>query len=106
MGPDGRVVAAATKLSKAITHPHTDTTLTTMHPAACAAANTSSISGTSNAVKESSTEEIATAAVHGFSVVNLGHSWPTTAGLDGGKASFNATTANILPFFESQVLGS
>ncbi|KAJ6464168.1 alpha/beta-hydrolase [Mycena vitilis] len=40
------------------------------------------------------------AVVNGFTVDGLGHSWPSTAGLDGGVTSFNATTANILPFFD------
>jgi poly(3-hydroxybutyrate) depolymerase len=41
--------------------------------------------------------------VKGYNVAQLGHSWPTTLGLDGGKTSFNATTAAIIPFFESHV---
>lgn len=40
------------------------------------------------------------AVVNGFTVDGLGHSWPGTAGLDGGVTTFNATTANILPFFD------
>jgi len=44
------------------------------------------------------------AIVNGFSVRCLGHSWPSTLGLDGGITNFNATTAYILPFFESHTL--
>jgi poly(3-hydroxybutyrate) depolymerase len=40
------------------------------------------------------------AVVNGFTVDGLGHSWPGTAGLDGEVTTFNATTANILPFFD------
>ncbi|KAJ7639780.1 alpha/beta-hydrolase [Mycena polygramma] len=40
------------------------------------------------------------AVINGFTVDGLGHSWPSTAGLDGGVTTFNATTANILPFFD------
>ncbi|KZP16297.1 carbohydrate esterase family 1 protein [Athelia psychrophila] len=36
----------------------------------------------------------------GFTIDGLGHSWPSTAGLDGGTTSFNATTAEIIPFFD------
>nr|GAT52889.1 predicted protein [Mycena chlorophos] len=43
--------------------------------------------------------------VNGFTVDGLGHSWPGTAGLDGGVTTFNATTANIVPFFETYALG-
>jgi len=42
--------------------------------------------------------------VKGYTVAGLGHSWPTTLGLDGGITSFNATTAAIIPFFESQMI--
>ncbi|KAF7977237.1 hypothetical protein HWV62_4341 [Athelia sp. TMB] len=101
MGPDGRIVAPKTKLAKSVSFPHKDTTLTTMLPNACSAAGS-----TSSAAKASAAKEKTAAAVHGFSVLDLGHSWPSTKGLDGGVTSFNATTANILPFFESQVLGS
>lgn len=38
--------------------------------------------------------------MNGFPVDNVGHSWPTTDGLDGGFTSFNATTASLIPFFE------
>lgn len=44
------------------------------------------------------------AVVNGFTVKGLGHSWPSTAGLDGGVTDFNATTANILPFFDQHVM--
>ncbi|KAJ7720813.1 alpha/beta-hydrolase [Mycena metata] len=46
-----------------------------------------------------------TAVVNGFTVKGLGHSWPGTAGLDGGVTDFNATTANILPFFDMHAMG-
>ena len=44
------------------------------------------------------------AIVNGFTVKCLGHSWPSTLGLDGGITDFNATTAYIVPFFESHTL--
>lgn len=44
------------------------------------------------------------AVVAGFTVKGLGHSWPSTAGLDGGVTDFNATTADILPFFDQRVM--
>ncbi|KAJ7764621.1 alpha/beta-hydrolase [Mycena maculata] len=64
-----------------VSHPHVNTTLKTSN---CSAVNTHTV-------------------VNGFTVADLGHSWPTTLGLDGGGiTTFNATTANILPFFDSQ----
>ncbi|KAJ7658944.1 Alpha/Beta hydrolase protein [Mycena rosella] len=61
-----------------VSHPHTDTTL---KQSDCSANNNHAV-------------------VNGFTIKGLGHSWPSTAGLDGGVTSFNATTANILPFFD------
>ncbi|KAF7343378.1 hypothetical protein MVEN_01770100 [Mycena venus] len=61
-----------------VSHPHTDTTL---KQSDCSAQNNHAV-------------------VNGFTVKGLGHSWPSTAGLDGGVTTFNATTANILPFFD------
>ena len=46
------------------------------------------------------------AIVNGFTVKCLGHSWPSTLGLDRGITDFNATTAYIVPFFESHTLTS
>ncbi|KZP07784.1 carbohydrate esterase family 1 protein [Athelia psychrophila] len=72
----------ATTVSLSLTHPFTNTTL-----------------------KEwgcSSTD--ARAVVRGYTVDGLGHSWPSTLGLDGGVTTFNATTAAILPFFDAHVL--
>ena len=40
----------------------------------------------------------------GFTVDGLGHSWPSTLGLDGQVTDFNATTADIIPFFEMHPL--
>lgn len=65
-----------------ITHPHKDTNL---RVADCSDYNPYSV-------------------VNGFTVEGLGHSWPSTQGLDGGTTSFNATTANIIPFLEAQYL--
>jgi len=39
------------------------------------------------------------AIVKGYTVENLGHSWPRTT--DGGVATFNATPDEIVPFFEA-----
>jgi len=64
-------------------HPHTDTTLKTSD---CSAQDNHAV-------------------VNGFTVKGLGHSWPGTAGLDGGVTDFNATTANILPFFDMHAMG-
>jgi len=41
------------------------------------------------------------AVVKGYTIKDLGHSWPTTEGLDGGVAPFNATPDDIVPFFEA-----
>lgn len=41
------------------------------------------------------------AVVNGYSVQGLGHSWPSTLGLDGQQTSFNATSQYIIPFFEA-----
>jgi len=72
-------LSSSIRLSKkpTVSHPHKNTTLKTF---AC------------------------DALVNGFTVEGLGHSWPGTAGLDGGVTSFNATTANIVPFFDSMAL--
>ncbi|KAF7293027.1 hypothetical protein MIND_01202100 [Mycena indigotica] len=74
------VKLAAVKLNKkpAVSHPHPDTTLKAF---------------------------LCNAQVNGFTVDGLGHSWPGTEGLDGGVATFNATTANIIPFFDTYALG-
>ncbi|KAK7042504.1 Alpha/Beta hydrolase protein [Favolaschia claudopus] len=66
-----------------VSHPHTDTTL---KESACSASNLQAV-------------------VNGFTVKELGHSWPSTLGLDGGVTTFNATTANIMPFFDAHTLG-
>ncbi|KAJ7056905.1 alpha/beta-hydrolase [Mycena amicta] len=73
-------LSSAIKLKKqpAVSHPHTNTTLKAFP---------------------------CDAQVNGFTVDGLGHSWPGTAGLDGGVTTFNATTANIVPFFETYALG-
>jgi poly(3-hydroxybutyrate) depolymerase len=56
----------------------------------------------STTVKEwDCSDEDSRAVVKGYTVDGLGHSWPTTNGLDGGKASFNATPDDIVPFFEA-----
>ncbi|KAJ7178110.1 alpha/beta-hydrolase [Mycena filopes] len=65
-----------------VSHPHADTTLKTSD---CSARDDHAV-------------------VNGFTVKGLGHSWPGTAGLDGGVTDFNATTANILPFFDMHAL--
>jgi len=65
-----------------ISHPHNDTTL---KQSICSASN-------------------GDAVVSGFTVKCLGHSWPSTLGLDGGITDFNATTADIIPFFEAHTL--
>ncbi|KAI0933436.1 hypothetical protein AcV5_005583 [Taiwanofungus camphoratus] len=44
------------------------------------------------------------AVVHGFSVMGLGHSWPSIQGLDGQKTPFNATNQYIVPFFQEYAL--
>ncbi|KAJ7603814.1 hypothetical protein FB45DRAFT_958842 [Roridomyces roridus] len=68
-----------------VSHPHAFTTL-----------KTSNCSAQSN-----------DAVVSGFTVDNLGHSWPTTLGVDGGGVTaFNATSANILPFFDAHAFGA
>ncbi|KAK7042493.1 Alpha/Beta hydrolase protein [Favolaschia claudopus] len=66
-----------------ISHPHTHTTL---KESPCSANDSQAV-------------------VNGFTVKELGHSWPSTLGLDGGVTTFNATTANILPFFDAHTLG-
>jgi poly(3-hydroxybutyrate) depolymerase len=65
-----------------ISHPHTDTTL---KESICSASNNDAV-------------------VSGFTVKGLGHAWPSTLGLDGDVTDFNATTADILPFFETHTL--
>ncbi|CAK5278313.1 unnamed protein product [Mycena citricolor] len=71
-------------LNALVSHPHVNTTL---KQSICAVGYTPAI-------------------VQGFTVKDLGHSWPSTLGLDGGVTDFNATTANILPFFDAHALGS
>lgn len=65
-----------------ISHPHNETTLM---QSICSASNSDAV-------------------VNGLTVKCLGHSWPSTLGLDGGFTDFNATTADILPFFETHTL--
>ncbi|KZP25504.1 carbohydrate esterase family 1 protein [Athelia psychrophila] len=65
-----------------ITHPHKDTNL---RIADCSPVNIHAV-------------------MRGFTVVGLGHSWPSTTGLDGGTTTFNATTAEIIPFFDGHWL--
>ncbi|KAF7968539.1 hypothetical protein HWV62_30155 [Athelia sp. TMB] len=65
-----------------ITHPHKDTNL---RVADCSPADIHSV-------------------MQGFTIVGLGHSWPTTTGVDGGTTSFNATSAEIVPFFDQHWL--
>ncbi|KAJ7491682.1 alpha/beta-hydrolase [Mycena galericulata] len=62
-----------------VSHPHAETTLTQSD---CSALTNQAV-------------------VSGFTVAHLGHSWPSTLGLDGGVTDFNATTANIVPFFDA-----
>lgn len=50
------------------------------------------------------TEQEPDAIVNTFTIKGLGHSWPTTAGLDGGAATFNATPTYIVPFFDAHPL--
>ncbi|KAF8575778.1 carbohydrate esterase family 1 protein, partial [Ramaria rubella] len=69
-------------IETSLTHPHTNTTLKEWD---CSPTD-------------------ANAVVRGYTVTGLGHSWPTTAGLDGGVTTFNATTADIVPFFEAHPL--
>jgi len=69
-------------LDAVVSHPHTDTTLKL---SGCSVQNNQAV-------------------FSGFTVKDLGHSWPSTAGLDGGVTTFNATTANILPFFDMHAL--
>ncbi|KII85665.1 carbohydrate esterase family 1 protein [Plicaturopsis crispa FD-325 SS-3] len=45
------------------------------------------------------------AIVTGYTIDGLGHSWPTTLGLDGDKALFNATPEYIVPFFDAHPFG-
>lgn len=40
----------------------------------------------------------------GYSVNNLGHSWPDIDGADGGVTPYNATQTSIIPFFNQHVL--
>jgi hypothetical protein len=63
-------------------HLHEDTT--TLKQSICSASNNDAI-------------------VDGFTVKCLGHSWPSTLGLDGSVTDFNATT-DILAFFETHTL--
>ncbi|KAJ7440180.1 alpha/beta-hydrolase [Mycena latifolia] len=70
--------AAKLGINAVVSHPHADTTL---KESDCSVDNNHAV-------------------VNGFTVKGLGHSWPSTAGLDGGVTDFNATTANILPFFD------
>ena len=44
------------------------------------------------------------AIVKGYTIRDLGHSWPNTKGLDEGTASFDATPDDIVPFFEAHAL--
>ncbi|KAI0917297.1 hypothetical protein AcW2_007466 [Taiwanofungus camphoratus] len=46
----------------------------------------------------------ARAVIHGYSVAGLGHSWPSTLGLDKQKTPFNATNEYIVPFFDLYTL--
>jgi poly(3-hydroxybutyrate) depolymerase len=48
-----------------------------------------------------SSDDIRRAVVEGYTIDGLGHSWPTTKGLDGGTAPFDATPDDIVPFFDA-----